>query len=172
MERHVLSRDSNRTPPDVTIFDQPAGDEMRGVARDREADALGRQDDRRVHADDFAGAVQERTAGVAGIERGIGLDDFIHQTPGFSAHRATERAHDSRGHSLLKSIRRANRDRDLANTNSGRIGEARVLHLRRIDPNNRQVRFRIRSDEARGKNARIMQRDFEFVRSEDDMAVR
>ena len=30
--------------------------------------------DLRVHADDFAARVQQRTAGVAGVDRGVGLD--------------------------------------------------------------------------------------------------
>ena len=115
MERHVLASHTDRAAPDVAVLDQPTRDEMRGVARDGEADSLGRQDDRGVHADDFARAVQKRTAGIPGIQGRIGLDDLVHQTAGLGTHRASERADDSGSHSLLKSIRRTDRDRDLPN---------------------------------------------------------
>ena len=56
MQRHVLARHADRAAPDAAFLDQPRGDELRGVARDGEADALRRQNDRGVHADDFARA--------------------------------------------------------------------------------------------------------------------
>src|SRR4051794_29369618 len=52
-----------------------------GVRRDGEADAdvaaaAGGGRDLRVHADDAAGAVEQRAAGVAGVDRRVGLDDL------------------------------------------------------------------------------------------------
>ena len=40
--------------------------------------------------------VDQRSAGVAGIERRVGLDDVVDQPPGARAERAAERAHDAR----------------------------------------------------------------------------
>ena len=47
----------------------------RAVDRDREADALRAADDRRGDADHVAVDVDERAARVAGIDRGVGLDE-------------------------------------------------------------------------------------------------
>ena len=43
---------------------------------------------RRVDADHFAARVDQRAAGVAGIERGVGLNDVVDQPPGLRAQRA------------------------------------------------------------------------------------
>ena len=62
-------------------FAQPRDDLLGGVDRDREADAdvaaaaaAGRAD-LGVDADDAAARVEQRAAGVAGVDRGVGLDD-------------------------------------------------------------------------------------------------
>ena len=155
----------------MAFFDQPTRDEMRGVARDGEADSLSGQDDRGVHADDFARAVQQRTAGIPGIQRRIGLDDLVHQSARLRAHGAPERTDDSGGHSLLESIGGTNRDRDLSHANPRRVGEARMLNIRRVDSNDRQVRLRIGPDQTRRKDARIVERYLELTRAVDHVAV-
>ena len=54
-----------------------AEDEVRRVAGDGEADALGAHDHRGVHADHLAGAGHQRTAGVAGVDGRIGLNESL-----------------------------------------------------------------------------------------------
>jgi aromatic ring hydroxylase len=43
------------------------------------------------HDDDAAIAVDQRAAGIAGVERRVGLDDAIDQPPGGAAQAAAER---------------------------------------------------------------------------------
>ena len=69
---------ANRAAPDIAVLDQPSRDKVRGVTGDGEANTLGRQNDRGIHANDFARAVEKRSTGVPRIERGIGLNDLIH----------------------------------------------------------------------------------------------
>jgi hypothetical protein len=47
------------------------------VDRDRKPDALGTGSHRHVHANHLAGDVEQRAAGVAGIDRGVGLDEVV-----------------------------------------------------------------------------------------------
>jgi hypothetical protein len=51
---------------------------------------LGAADDRRRDADHTAGAVDQRAATVAGIERGIGLDNVLDQAARHAAQRAAQ----------------------------------------------------------------------------------
>src|SRR3954463_3115073 len=73
--------------------DQLRGDHLRLVDRDGETDtdvaicAVG--GDRRVDTDDLAGGIDERTAGVARVDGGIGLDRVENRR---DAGRVTERA--------------------------------------------------------------------------------
>ena len=66
-----------------------------GVGGDREADALRAHDDRGVDADHLAARVDERPAGIAGIEGRIGLDDVADQAAVLRAQRAADRADDA-----------------------------------------------------------------------------
>src|SRR5262245_9023053 len=52
------------------------GDQLRRILdRDREAEALGVAGDGGVDADHRAGGVEERAAAVAGVDRGVGLEE-------------------------------------------------------------------------------------------------
>jgi hypothetical protein len=54
------------------------GDEVSGVLdRDREAETLGVAGDRGVDPDERTRHVEERTAAVAGVDRGVGLDEVV-----------------------------------------------------------------------------------------------
>ena len=65
--RHVLPGHADVAAANAAVADQPRRDEPRGVAGDREAQALRRQDHRRVDADHFAARRHQRAAGVAGF---------------------------------------------------------------------------------------------------------
>ena len=101
-ERHALAAEADVAAADAAVFDEPRGDPARGVARDGEADALRGADDGGVHADDLAAGVDERAAGVAGIERGVGLEDVVDEPAGSAAQRAAEAADDAGGDGLLE----------------------------------------------------------------------
>ena len=111
--RHGLSRHADVAAANSAVANQPRRDESRRVARDREAEALCRHDDRGVDADDVAARVDQRPAGVAGVERGVGLNDVVDQPPGLGAQRPAERADDARGDRMLKTVGVADGDRHL-----------------------------------------------------------
>src|SRR5438034_628875 len=96
------SRPPARVSPRPRAPEQSAGDELRGVDADRKADTLRRQDHGGVHADDIAARVDERAAGVARVERGVGLDDAVDETSALRAHRSTQRADDAGGDGALE----------------------------------------------------------------------
>ena len=148
MKGHILSGHADGAAADPAVLNQPAGDKLRRIAANGEADALRRQDDRRVDADDFADAIDQRASGVAGIERGIGLNDIVHQTPGFGTHGSTQGADDSGSHRLLKPIGRADGDRDLTDAECPpSFARPNVLELRRVDADDGQVSVWIFADQ-------------------------
>ena len=92
-------------------------DLLGGVDRDREADAavgLRRGRDLRVDADDAAARIEQRAAGVAGVDRGVGLHDVVDREVVGRLDRATERGDDARRQRALQPERAADRDRRLA----------------------------------------------------------
>ena len=81
MQRNVLTRDADVAARDLPVANQSRHDELGGVARYGKAQALRRQDDGGVDADDFAARVDQRAAAVAGVEGGVGLDHVVDQRP-------------------------------------------------------------------------------------------
>src|ERR1043165_101703 len=78
-QRNVLPGETYIAAADAPVFYQTPGDELRGVDGNRKADSLRRKDDSRVDADDFAARGDEWAAGIARIERSIGLNDVVNQ---------------------------------------------------------------------------------------------
>ena len=98
--------------------------------RDREADVGGRRlpapvEHRGVDADDLAGSVDERPAGVARRDRGVGLDQSVERAV-LGDHRAVERRHDAeRDRRLAVEVEReADRHHLVADTDRAGFGEA------------------------------------------------
>ena len=85
--------DAEERAPDAAVDDQRLEDPARrGVDRDGQAEPD--PGDRGVDADDAATRVGQRAARVAGIERGVGLDDVLDEParPPVARRRATGRA--------------------------------------------------------------------------------
>ena len=78
--RSVPHRDAQRGPAHPAVLDQLVHDRASQVDRNREAVAgvePGAAGDRGVDADDLASDAHQRTAGVAGVDRGVGLDEVL-----------------------------------------------------------------------------------------------
>ena len=161
-------RCARRTRPSRIKRDDDA---LGRVGGDGEADALRRQDDRRVDADDVARRIDQRPAGIAGIERGIGLDDVVEQTSRLAAHRAAERADDARGHRMLESVRAADGDRDLADAHAEQIGEPPVAQARRADLEDSEIGIRVVADEFPRRRAPVRQRHLDRTGAAGYVAV-
>src|SRR5215208_8231561 len=110
----VLTIDTDRCAPDAAMAEDLGQDEKSGVARYREADALRAHDHGGVDADDPPARIDERAAGIAGVQRRIGLDDVVDQAAIAGAQRAANGAHHACGHRLLEAERIADGDRELS----------------------------------------------------------
>ena len=95
--------------------------------------------------------VGERAAGVAGVERGVGLDHVLDHPPGRAAagrQRPAERADDARGHRARQPERVADRDDELADDEPVGVAER---HRRRQRPEtgaqHGEVRQRVGADD-------------------------
>ena len=109
-----------------------AGDEMGGVGGDREADALRAHDDRGVDADDLAGRGDQRPAGIAGVQRRVGLHDVLDHAAGARLQRAAERRDDACGHRRVEAEGIADGDGDLAAPEPRAVAEPRRRQRRRF----------------------------------------
>jgi len=87
--RDVLAATPHEAAADAAVAHQAHGDELRRVAAIAKQSPE-RENHRGVDADDFAARRHQRPAGVAGIERGVGLDDVVHQPAGSRAQRSSE----------------------------------------------------------------------------------
>ena len=100
---------------DVARAEDLSDDVLDGVGGNREADpdVAGRgvaRLDLRVHADDLTARVQERTAGVAVVDRRVGLDDVVDGEAIRGRDEALQGAHDARGRGAVEAEGIADRD--------------------------------------------------------------
>ena len=73
----ILASDPEVTSPNAPFFDEPACDELRCLASDRETNTLRGRDDGSVHTDDFATAIDEWPSRIARIQRCIRLNHVV-----------------------------------------------------------------------------------------------
>ena len=150
-EWNGLRRHSDITAADSAIAQQAAGDELGGVDSDGEANSLCWQDRRSVDADHVSARVDQRTAGIPGIQRRISLNDIFDEPARVGAQRSSERADHARGYGRLESIRIANGNRHLARPQVLRICRARrAADPVNIDSNHGKIGGRIVANGVRG----------------------
>src|SRR5205085_4384269 len=117
----VLPADADVAATNPTVLDQPTGDIFGRVHGDGETNPLGRQDHGRVHAYHFSARVDQRAAGIARIQRGIGLENVVHEPAGLGTERPAERADHTGGHRALEAVRVADGDSELADADALRF---------------------------------------------------
>ena len=123
---------------------------LRRVGGDRKADALRAHDHRGVDADDLAARGDQRAARIAGIERGVGLDDVVDQAARSRAQRAAERRHDAGRHRRFEAERIADGDHELAALEQLGVAERRRRQRQRASTRNeRKIGIGIVADHAR-----------------------
>ena len=124
LRREVLRLDAEPPAPHLAEVQDLVDHRARHVGRHREADAdvaARRPDDRGVDADQLAAQVDERAAGVAGVDRGVGLDELLVAVGADPA--APERADDAGGDRLPDAERVADRDHEVADVHRVRVAE-------------------------------------------------
>ena len=135
----VAHRDADAGGGDAPLADQLGNDAVHHLGRYRKADAgigAGGREDRRVDADETAGGIEERAAGIARIDRRIGLDDIGELAPFGSRQAPLQRADDAGGEGLVEAERIADGEGplpDLRSSESPRVigGGSRELPLTR-----------------------------------------
>ena len=168
----LLRRDADVGAPHAAVPHQLAEHEVRGVGRDREADALRALDDRGVDADHLAARGDQRPAGIARVERRVGLDHVVDQPAGAGAQRAAERRDDAGRHGRFEAERIADRDHELAAPQPLGIAERRGRQRdRRVDPHQRKIGIGIVADHARGQAAAFRGHQLDARRAADHVAV-
>src|SRR2546427_7407061 len=98
-------RHTDISPPDPSIFNQPARDEFRRVDGNCKANSLGRPDHASIASDDLTVRGDQRAPGIARIQRGIGLDNVIDQPAGLRSQGTAKRPPPTRRDGRLKAIR-------------------------------------------------------------------
>src|SRR3990172_1345146 len=127
---NVLTPHPDLASPNPSVLDQAPRDVLDGVARDREADSLGAQDDRGREPDYGPRRRDERPSGVAGVQSGIRLNDSLDEPSRYRPERAAESAHHPRGHGALESERVSDGDDELPDFQMSGVTEARGPQLR------------------------------------------
>src|SRR5205085_8357152 len=130
---YVLAGEADVTAAHAPVADQTTGDELGRVNRSRKTDALRRADDGCVDADDESLRRDERAARIARIQSRVGLNHVVHQTPRLRAQGAPQRAHDTRSHSALETVRVADVDDELAYAHARRTTQLRGQKALRVD---------------------------------------
>ena len=114
----------------------------------------------------------QRPAGIAGIERGIGLDHVLDQPAGLRPQRAAERGDHARGHGRFKAERIADRDHQLAAPQRLGIAERcgrQVAH--RVGAQQRQIGVGILAEQPRLHHAAFGIGEPHLARAVDHVAV-
>ena len=113
----------------------------------------------------------QRPAGVARVERRVGLDHVVDQRARVGAQRPAEGADDAGGDGRLEAERVADGDDELPDAQARESPSRAGDEVGRVDAHDREVGVRIVADELCREVAPVGQRDAERVGAVDDVAV-
>src|SRR6266571_4671337 len=153
----------------VTVFDETLHGIAGEVRRNSETDALiatGAAQDGCVDADQTALGVHQGATGVAGIDRGVGLDEvLIIQPDGAASASGTD---DTSGHGLADAERIADRQHYIPHLNFVTVGHGHSRQVLGVHFNHGDVALGVATDDFGGEFAAILQRHFDLVSAIDD----
>src|SRR3989454_2134433 len=146
--RQRLDLDTEPAAGHAPLVEQLGVNLARHVRRDGEADARAARDDRRVDADDLALHVHQRSAGVARVDRGVGLDEVVERP---LADLARLGADDPRGHRRLEAERRPDGEDPIADLGTVGVAELRGAErgLAVIEPEHGEVGLLVHAEDLR-----------------------
>ena len=171
-DRRALGGDADPAASHPAVAQQLAQHERGSVRGDREADALRALDHRGVDAHDLASRRHQRAAGVAWIERGVGLDQVLQLAPALAAQRAAERRNHAGGDGGLEAERVADRHHQPPAPQLLRVAEPRGGQRHRIvGAQQGEVGVGIVAQQPRGQVAAIGRHDIVRRRLLGDVAV-
>lgn len=172
LRRQFLQFQSQPAAGNLAVFPQLRGNLTHRTDRHCKADALrtaAAAVDGGVDADQFAGRIHQRAAGIARIDGRIGLDEVADRA---DARRfAANRPDHAQRHRLADAKRVADRQHQIADACLPVVTQRDGRHLRKVDAQQRQVGERIAADQPGVGAAPVAQRHLDFVRVGDDMVV-
>ena len=126
--------------------------------------------DRAVDADEVARRVDERAAGVAGIDRRIGLDEVLEAIDAEMV--APERADDAHRDGVAEAERIADREHDVADLQMLHRAERDGRQVFAVGLEHGEIRFGIDAAHMRMQLASIGQYELDIVGAFDDVVIR
>ena len=166
--------DAEERPADPAVVHERAHDGSgRGV--DRHGQPEPDPGDRRVDPDDPAAPVGERAAGVARVERCVGLDDVLDEParPAVACgERPPERAHDAGRHAAGEPERVADRDDELADAEPIGVAERGRGQAAAGRADDGEVRQRVAADDVEAELGAVDERRGPARRRRDDVGRR
>jgi hypothetical protein len=124
--------------------------------------------DQRVDADDLAPHVEQRSSGIARIDRDVGLDEG-HQVLLWQV--TPLRTDDAGGHRVLEPERLADRDHPFADLQLVRVADRDSRQVLGVDLDQRDVGPLVGADHLGRELALVRQFHLDFVRTVDDVRV-
>ena len=150
------------------LVDDGNGARRRHRETDTDRAARGRND-RGVDADDFAVEVEQRTAGIAPVDGGVGLDVVVVRT---RVDVAVARRDDTCGHGAAETERVADGDDPFAKPQLVGIAEFNGLErLVGVHAQQREIALCIPADQLGGNLGAVVENDVDLVSIGDDMVV-
>ena len=169
---HLLDAHAEPAAAGLAELAKLIDDGDRGLGRHREADAdraARRRDDRRVDADHLALEIEQRAAGIAAIDGGVGLDVVVVRT-GIDV--AIARRHDAGGDGAAEAERIADRDHPFAEPQPVGIAERnRGERMLRLHPQQCEVDLGVASEDFGLEASAVVEDDGHLVGVGDDVVV-
>ena len=169
VSRHHADPSAN----DPAILDDRVHDAAHEVHRNGESDAFDAglpAGNRAVEADELAARIDECAAGVAEIDRGVGLDEILENRDAELA--AAGRADDALCHRLPEPERIADREHGLADPQPVGTPERHDRQRPEPDLQDGEVGVAVDADERRGGGATVLQLDLDLGSAGDHVEVR
>src|SRR4029453_15098465 len=147
-------------------------DRASDVDRDGEADAVRIGGDGRVDADDVGPGVEQRATRIAGVDRGVGLDEVVEVLVAVGRDRPALGRHDATRHRVrIRPERAPDRADQLAPLALGRAAQIGDWHVAGVDLDDREVRQRVDAVDAALEHPAIIELDRQAIAALDDVAV-
>ena len=171
-QRDLRGRDADVCAADTAMAHQFAQHEACCVGGNGKADALGADNDGGVDADHLAARRHQRAAGIAGIERRVGLDDVVDQPAAARTQRAAERGDHAGGYGRFEAEWIADGDHQLPALERLGIAERRGRQRHVLfHPDQGQIGIRVVADQPRVEVAAVRGRHRKAVRPADHVRI-
>jgi len=166
----LLNLDAEPAAHHMTFADDVLQYLDRGLDRNRKADALGRGlvEHRGVDADQVAVGVDQGTAGVAAVDRRVGLQEVF---KGVQAQAAAGGADDALGHRLTETERIADGQHHIADAGLRRAADGHRRQILEGDAQHGEIGLRVRARHGRFGLAAVGQQHDDFVGIRDHMVI-